>query len=91
VKKMLSRITGMTKKNSGKTEKKTLENTTKQTWVEWIEPFGPNCEPVYMRTLASTAILVQKQGAAKHGHIYENDMQALEDFIVVNWASIIEK
>ena len=63
----------------------------KEHWVEWVEPFGPNFEPVYMRTLASTAVMVQKKAAAVHGHVYENDTQALEDFVIVNWASCIEK
>ena len=63
----------------------------KERWVEWVEPFGPNFEPVYMKTLASTAVMVQKKTAAFHGHIYDTDEQALEDFMIVNWASCIEK
>lgn len=58
-------------------------------WVEWVEPFGPNFEPVYLRTLASTAVMVQKRAAAFHGHKYENDELALEDFMIINWASAV--
>ena len=59
------------------------------TWVEWIEPFGPNNEPVYMSCPASTAIAVQKEGARKtKGFQYETDMEALADFVAVNWATL---
>lgn len=55
-------------------------------FIEWIEPFGPKGEPVYMRVPYSTAIAVAKTAAASKGHSYASDEQALEDFIVVHWA-----
>ena len=60
-------------------------------WIEWIEPFGPNNEPVYMRVPASTAIAVAKKNWNTPGHVYyENDQDALDDFMVVNWASFVD-
>lgn len=50
-------------------------------WVEWIEPFGPDNEPVYMRVPETTAIAIMKQQ-----HPYATDADALDDFIVVHWA-----
>ena len=55
-------------------------------WVEWIEPFGPNNEPVYLSVPATTAIAVMK-----HVHGYTSNEEALEEFIVVNWATITER
>ena len=51
-------------------------------WIEWVEPFGPNNEPVYMRVEESTAIAVMKKM-----HPELADQEALEDFIVVHWAA----
>ena len=53
-----------------------------QKWIEWIEPFGPNNEPVYMRVTEQTAIAVMKKA-----HPELTDEQALDEFIVVNWAA----
>src|SRR5271165_2706748 len=55
-------------------------------WIEWIEPFGPNDEPVYCRVPETTAIAVQR---SKHN--YNNDQQALDDFIAVHWAYVKEE
>jgi hypothetical protein len=60
-------------------------------WIEWIEPFGPNNEPVYCRVPTSTAIAVAKYIAAKQGHMYESDQDALDDFIIVHWATIVSE
>ena len=60
-------------------------------WVEWIEPFGPNNEPVYMSVPATTAIAVMQDVAKRRGGMYSSDEAALEDFIVVNWATIKER
>jgi hypothetical protein len=65
-------------------------------WVEWIEPFGVNNEPVYMRVLPEVAIAVQKkcveQSNLKNNRqfSYSSDEQALDDFMVVNWAMFKE-
>ena len=51
-------------------------------WIDWVEPFGPNNEPVYLRVLASTAIADMKTRWP-----YTDDQKALDDFIVVRWAT----
>lgn len=61
-------------------------------WVKWVEPYGPNNEPVYMRVSESTAIAVARKrwGRPKvEGWIY-TDGHALADFIAVHWATITE-
>ena len=62
-------------------------------WVEWIEPFGPNSEPVYMAVPEATAIAVMKDIANRHypPSFYRTDEDALQDFVVVNWAEIKER
>ena len=56
-----------------------------QRWVEWIEPFGPNNEPVYLRVPESTA-----SSQVKHVSGEMSDEDALEEFMVVKWASFVE-
>lgn len=58
-------------------------------WIEWVEPYGPNDEPVYMRVTAETAIAKQKVQAAKWEYVYQNDEQALEDFLTINYGWLI--
>ncbi len=60
----------------------TSSQAEKVAWIEWIEPFGPDNEPVYMRVTPETAIDVIKKA-----HPELTDDQALDEFIVVNWAS----
>ena len=59
-------------------------------WIDWIEPFGPENQPVYMRVPESTAVAVSKTIAASKGHTSANDQQALDDFVTVHWAKVIE-
>lgn len=54
-------------------------------WVEWIEPFGVHDEPVYMRVEAKVAAAKMQQ---VHPELTEE--QALDEFIVVNWATVKE-
>ena len=56
-------------------------------WVEWAEPFGPNCEPAYKRCRESTAIAAAHKVALEHNYTYKSDDEALADFMVVHWAS----
>ena len=51
-------------------------------WIEWIELYGPNNEPVFMRVKDTTAI-----AAMKEAHPELTDEEALEEFTVVNWAT----
>lgn len=54
---------------------------TRSKLVEWIEPFGPNNEPVYMRVEEATAIAYQR-----NLHEYKSDAEALDDFKSVHRA-----
>jgi hypothetical protein len=61
-------------------------------WVEWIEPFGPENQPVYCRVSESTAIATQKASAkiARPDFQYASDEMALDDFMTVHWARFVE-
>lgn len=50
-------------------------------WIEWVEPFGPNFEPVYKRATTETVIAFMKEY-----HPELTDEEALYEFMVVNWA-----
>jgi hypothetical protein len=60
-------------------------------YIEWIEPFGPNNEPVFCRVPVATAIATQRHIALTSPKQYEypTDQAALEDFIVCHWADRI--
>lgn len=59
--------------------------------IEWIEPFGPSNEPVFCRVLPETAIAYQRRNALQaKNYEYESDEAALEDFMIVHWASKID-
>lgn len=59
--------------------------------IEWVEPIGPNSEPVYCRISEKTAIAVQRSsGMQAKGFVYESDAEAIEDFMIVHWAQTIE-
>lgn len=61
-------------------------------WITWIEPWGPNSEPVYSFAPESTAIAFQKSArSSKTNNPYRSDADALDDFMVVNWATFTEK
>ena len=61
-------------------------------WVTWIEPFGPNSEPVYMFVPVKTAIAAMRSSAMKSkGFDYPSDDAALDDFMMCNWAEFCEK
>ena len=61
-----------------------------EVWIEWVEPFDKKANPVYMRVSKETAIAAQKEIAKKLNKPYSSDEEALEDFMVVHWAKIIE-
>ena len=62
-------------------------------WIEWIEPFGPNAEPCYIRVKREVAIAHQKEKVKQFRpeFKYESDEDALYDFMVINWATEIEE
>jgi hypothetical protein len=51
-------------------------------WVEWVEPFGPNSEPVVCQVTTKTAIAYMREN-----HPELSPKQALEEFVIVNWAA----
>jgi hypothetical protein len=59
--------------------------------IEWVEPFGPNSEPVYCRVSEKTAVATQRSsGMQAKGYVYASDKDALEDFMIVRWAETVE-
>ena len=65
------------------------ETAVSERWIEWVEPYGPNSEPLYLRLPASTAIAVAKnQWGAKSP--YKDDEDALNDFMIVHWATFTD-
>jgi hypothetical protein len=56
-------------------------------WVEWVEPYGPDAEmTTYIRARVSEVINYMHARAKKYGVAYPSDQDALNDFMVVNWA-----
>lgn len=55
-------------------------------WVEWIEPFGPDSEPVFMRVPHSTAVASARAAAHQAGRDDLTDEQLFDDFMIVHWA-----
>jgi hypothetical protein len=60
--------------------------------IEWVEPIGPNSEPVYCRISEKTAVAVQRSAALQSPkkYIYPTDDAAIEDFLVVHWAIYVD-
>jgi hypothetical protein len=56
-------------------------------WINWIEPWGPNSEPIYIRAQVETVIAKMKANFPERNY---TDQQALDEFVVVNWAYITE-
>jgi len=63
----------------------------KITWINWVEPFNEQDDPVYCKVTEHAAILRQKEVAKKRGYTYPNDEEALLDFISVHWATVTEE
>lgn len=59
---------------------------SKERWVTWVEPWGPNQEAIYCCAPASACIAWYQKY-----HKDLTDEQALDDFMVVNWASFTKK
>lgn len=58
--------------------------------VEWAEPGTEGREIDLIRITKSAATEQQKQSAFLSGYVYDNDEDALNDFIVVHWATIVK-
>lgn len=57
-------------------------------WVEWIQPINTHGDVMYCRCSIASAINTQKL-AVKDKFTFKDDEDALEDFMVVNWACFI--
>lgn len=59
-----------------------------QRWITWVEPFGPNAEPVYCFLPAKTAIAYARDIERQLGgqKKYKDDEAALDDFMATHWA-----
>lgn len=53
--------------------------------IEWVEPSEDN-QPITFTCSEKEAIDRQRSIAASRGFTYESDDDALQDFMVVNWA-----
>lgn len=60
-------------------------------WVEWVEPYSQatGSDPVYMKIKATTAIGAMKSYRSGK-YSYNNDEDALVDFLTVHWAKLTE-
>jgi hypothetical protein len=60
-------------------------------WIEWVEPFGPDNEPVYLRVRPQVAIAVTRKlhREKRPGEPPLTDQEALDSFIAVHWAKRI--
>lgn len=58
--------------------------------IEWIEPGDDGKTPVVRRCTAEEAASAARAAAAVHGKEYEWSSQAVEDFMVVNWAKWVD-
>jgi hypothetical protein len=59
--------------------------------IHWVEPMGPESEPIHCWISEAAAIRISKAVAKLKGHIYESDQQALGDFMAVHWATTEEQ
>jgi hypothetical protein len=63
-------------------------------YVEWIEPFDTSGSiPLICRLTVEDAIKFQLGAPERAGNTvfkYESDEQALDDFMAVHWARIVE-
>lgn len=62
-------------------------------WIEWVEPFGPKDQAVYLRMPISTAVATQRfvgRSIPNRPYEYESDAAALEDFMITHWAHYTE-
>lgn len=54
-------------------------------YVEWVDPLDQSSVPVIMRAKVSDIITFQRKREPR----YTSDQQALDDFIAVNWATVV--
>ena len=57
--------------------------------VEWVEP-GCRGKVARMRICEAEAVRRQREVAATKSYDYVSDAEALEDFLTVHWATVVE-
>lgn len=55
--------------------------------IEWVEPLGDGAEPCFQQAHARDIAATRR----RHEPRYESDEAALEDFMVVHWATIPDR
>ena len=62
-------------------------------FVQWCEPFDGGDDPptIVCRMTLDDAVRAQRRVARLHEHEYESDERALEDFLAVHWAEVIDE
>lgn len=60
-------------------------------WIMWVDPFDETNEIEFHCIHEKSAIEWAKKAAKRSNHVYDSDEQALDDFIVTNWAWKVEK
>ncbi len=55
--------------------------------IEWVDPLGDGAEPCYHQAHARDIAATRR----RHEPRYETDEAALEDFLVVHWATIPDR
>lgn len=56
-------------------------------YVEWVEPGEKDSLPVFCCMPADWAIVFQHHYAVVNGRSYPTDQDALQDFLVIHWAT----
>ena len=62
-------------------------------YVEWVDPFDREAKYAVIFRMTVSDVIAYQHGRDDHrekGYVYESDADALDDFVVTHWASIIE-
>ena len=58
-------------------------------WVEFVEPANKRADPQFVRVSKETAIQCAREAAEQAGHFDLTNEQLLENFMAVNWATLV--
>lgn len=65
--------------------------TNKEKQVMWMDSASGNItESIFHKCPISTAIALQREQGKKHDYTYASDEEALDDFMAVHWAWLVE-
>ena len=60
--------------------------------IEWIEPYDADADTTLIcRMTTEDAIKAQKKAAAAKNYTYQSDQAALDDFMAVHWAQLVNE